>query len=1355
VTQPQQEQEDAGRWIGGRYVIEELLGRGGMANVYRARDTRSGRVVAVKRGVARDPRKRLKRQALLQREYYTLCQLQHPRIIEVYDYGLDERGPYYVMELLDGSDLDSGGQLPWRKASALLYDVASSLSILHARGLVHRDVSTRNVRCTADGRAKLIDFGAMVSTGGVPKDVVGTPPFMAPEVLQMQTLDGRADLFSLGALGYFLLTGRHAYPARRLKDLRDAWRSRPPPPARRAPDVPQALSDLLIALLALDRNARPQTAAEVMSRLCAIAQLPIEETSAVSHAYLVTPTLVGRESALIAARKRLLSLARDDGGVMLIQGVAGSGRSRFLDACAIEAKLLGAAVLRADAGDAESGDFGVMRALGSQLLELMPQEAAQAARLSRSVLVHVLDELAGEDSSSASLSVPERSLLVRELRDFVLTLSRRQELLIVVDDFDRVDEPSQAVIAALAQKAERHPIVLAIAFDREVESTPALQLLRALTEPISLEHLTDAQSEQLLRAVFGEGANLPFIAGRIFEHAQGSPRATMELAQHLVDEGIVRYDAGRFLLPERLEQSELPRTLAASLRKRLCSISTDSHELCDVLCASDGDALSVTSLPPLTEHGDPKRVFAALDELIAARIVSCDGERYHFTQRGFLQAVSEALPSGRAALIHARIAELLGRTGGDVLRRAHHLFEAGKDSEALELVCSIDLVEQLAPLWLLERAVARAERHGLSARITHRLRMALLVKAQGVPAVECFAAHLPKVLAQLERDSGLDLYRTLGDMPSGERLSHALKLTHERFLATPAAERVHAVTEAIPELARLSSLVSAVGIWTFDLDFLEAFPSLEPLEPLSPSLHVLARFAEGACEWVRGRFHNVAEIYDELLVRLNADDRAGLQELQHARVRVGLHLLLGLLRAVTGNEEALTHADALEADRMFRVSAWRVRQLLHLSRGEIDEARRCARRADLLQVQVGGEQHAMGATFSGELMSYAIAGDLLGLKTAAARGTPNTRRYAGWQPVLGYAQARALQLEGDSEGALELLLPALVLARPLRHWTFAPLAGLHISLLVDLGRLDDALAVGRAYLEQCDRFGLQSPDQPVHIAYALALARAGCAAEAVPVIEGVLERLVRPGRAGIALGVAYEARARIALALGDTENFELFVARCAGEYRRGNNPVLHGRYARLIEDARPVVDRNSIAPLADLGSVTAIGTDTEYATIHSRMRECADPEDRARCALTILLQHVESFTGYLYGAGEGGLQLLASLPSLGPDAGLDRWLQRWAASELGTLGPANEDPNAPRTLSSYVDREGRRFVPVPLFGAGEHGAECVAAVLLIHQDHEPAHYDRLLLSRMAAELLEHGDVTGVTLEQASTESVEG
>ena len=162
---------------------------------------------------------------MLEREYYTLVQLAHPRIIAVYDFGVDSNGPYYLMELLEGTDLQNVDRLPWRTACIALRDVASALAMLHSRGVVHRDVSMRNVHWDSE-HAKLIDFGAMTPMG-VAKDVVGTAPFAAPEAVQLQALDGRADLYSLGALAYRLLTGRHAYPARRFADLRDSWRSKP------------------------------------------------------------------------------------------------------------------------------------------------------------------------------------------------------------------------------------------------------------------------------------------------------------------------------------------------------------------------------------------------------------------------------------------------------------------------------------------------------------------------------------------------------------------------------------------------------------------------------------------------------------------------------------------------------------------------------------------------------------------------------------------------------------------------------------------------------------------------------------------------------------------------------------------------------------------------------------------------------------------------------------------------------------------------------------------------------------------------------------------------------------------------
>src|SRR5262249_5755425 len=151
-------------------------------------------------------------------------------VIEVYDYGLDAAGPYYTMELLDGGDLREQSPLPWQRACALVYDVCSSLALLHSRRLMHRDISPRNIRCTRDGKAKLIDFGAMAAMGPN-QQLVGTPAFIAPEAFHFSMLDARTDLFSLGATLYYALTGRVPYPARSLADVVAAWAVKPLPPS--------------------------------------------------------------------------------------------------------------------------------------------------------------------------------------------------------------------------------------------------------------------------------------------------------------------------------------------------------------------------------------------------------------------------------------------------------------------------------------------------------------------------------------------------------------------------------------------------------------------------------------------------------------------------------------------------------------------------------------------------------------------------------------------------------------------------------------------------------------------------------------------------------------------------------------------------------------------------------------------------------------------------------------------------------------------------------------------------------------------------------------------------------------------
>ncbi len=146
--------------------------------VHKARDRATGKLVALKRLRALDGNERAsKTRTLFEREFHVLSQLAHPRVVRVHDYGVDAVGPYYTMELLDGGDLHGQAPVTWRRACSLVRDACSVLALLHSRRLIHRDLSPRNLRCTEDGKAKLLDFGAMIPMGPV-KQVVGTPPIL-------------------------------------------------------------------------------------------------------------------------------------------------------------------------------------------------------------------------------------------------------------------------------------------------------------------------------------------------------------------------------------------------------------------------------------------------------------------------------------------------------------------------------------------------------------------------------------------------------------------------------------------------------------------------------------------------------------------------------------------------------------------------------------------------------------------------------------------------------------------------------------------------------------------------------------------------------------------------------------------------------------------------------------------------------------------------------------------------------------------------------------------------------------------------------------------------------------------------
>jgi serine/threonine protein kinase/tetratricopeptide (TPR) repeat protein len=270
----------AGRTLG-HYRVVEQIGAGGMGVVYRAHDDSLDRDVAVKvlpEGVAGDP-DRLSR---FEREARAVAQLEHPNILAIHDFGTDDGTAYAVMELLEGQSLReviAEGGLPAAKAVEYAHAMADGLAAAHAKGIIHRDLKPENVFLTGDGRIKILDFGlarvvvpvedeaetATISPARTAAGtVLGTVGYMSPEQAEGHPVDGRSDLFSLGAVLYEMLTGRQPFSAdTAAAALAALLRDDPPPPAGVDPTIVRIVD----RCLQKDPARRFQSAAELGSAL--------------------------------------------------------------------------------------------------------------------------------------------------------------------------------------------------------------------------------------------------------------------------------------------------------------------------------------------------------------------------------------------------------------------------------------------------------------------------------------------------------------------------------------------------------------------------------------------------------------------------------------------------------------------------------------------------------------------------------------------------------------------------------------------------------------------------------------------------------------------------------------------------------------------------------------------------------------------------------------------------------------------------------------------------------------------------------------------------------------------------------
>jgi anti-anti-sigma regulatory factor len=1347
--------------IGARYRVLAQLGRGGSAYVYQVREIATGRELALKRLRHDVSAARLATLTKhLEREFYALAQLRHPRVIEVYDYGVSDGLPYYTMELLDGGDLRASAPLPWRRACELMYDIASSLALLHSRRFVHRDVTPSNIRCTRDGRAKLIDFGAMVPMG-TGATVIGTPAYVAPEVQQRGVLDASTDLFSLGATLYFTVTGRTPFASADLAGMAAAWATTPLAPSQHVPEIPPAFDALVLSLLSIEPAERPRSAFEVMQRLAALAGLPVSESGNVSQGYLFAPHVVGREMALRSVRNHQQRALNDAGSALWIEGESGVGRSRLLELCTLEAQTTGATVLRLAATDGATMFAGAAH-LAHTLLAALPDVARAALPVSaelHALLTPTTLESGAAPASRPTLAEAARPALQDALTRWLLALSVEHPIVFAIDDVQRLDEATLAWLAALAHAAPHSRLLLIVTAESEAarESSAALSILKRHSTVSCVLPLTRGESDAMFASIFGAVPNLGLLSERIFTLAAGNPRRSLALAQYLVDQGHVVYAAGAWSLPDALPLETLPVASEALFGARLARLGRLARTLAESQALSAVAALGSEDYRVLAPYAEARSLDDALTELIAHEIVHGDGVHYTLAHGGYATALLAQLEPIALAQRHEALARLAEHRGRHASVIAYHRLNAGQEERALDLLAGatetnishLRELDHASVRTMLERALVVTQGLGRPKRERFEL-MRHLITLSVFGDAEIYGRAAPAFRAQLEADAGLLAYWARSEVSDpAERMSAALAEAQVHYAATPAHDRVYRVDEALRWLAMHVATSIGIGMRALDLALLSSLPALlEPFVSLSPLLAAIWENAEASCDAVvRSRSERAVARWQRVHERLEGIEG----DPRILTIRNAVAYGIAEVTATLGlSSQALQRSALLDREPLQRVNAMRVRRIVCLQHGDWAGAERAREQAELMGLQASGRQ-LFEAPLRTELDAHWLARDLAGVKQTADRIGRLVPIYPGWRIHHRLAQGYFDALCGDSASALIAFDDCVALSQPSAHdpdrkceaWLRASAAAL--SMLLELGRFEEARARGEAVLAESRSLEISAASHRVARELALAEAKTGHAARAIERIEGVIADQNQRGVSGLQLGASYEARARVAIALNNAADAARYAALAASEFRHGAGGALSSPYGRLLQEARRAgVDLPAHAVEFSASALASLPSDP-HAQAVVRWLGDAQGDARARLALELLCKHARSAGGYLYVSRGPNAELtrVAASSASPPSEALTRFVSAYWQQQLEEAAMSavlTELPWAHETYQAraWNDPQGERYEALELYSPRCQPPHVGLAILRCGDRASQTQWPTALLSALALQLRDAG-----------------
>jgi len=675
----------------GRYKVIRSLGEGGKKRVYLAHDELLDRDVAF--GLIKTDGFDTTSNERVAREAQAMGRLGvHPNIVAVLDLGKDDDGtPYMVTELMGGGDVEGvledaeENRLPLEQIIEMGKAICDGLEFAHSREIIHRDLKPGNVWLTEEGIAKIGDFGLAVMTdrSRLTREgmMVGTVSYMPPEQASGGLITPKADLYSLGAMLYEMVTGRPPFVGDDDIGVIGQHINTPPvAPTWHNSACPRPLEALLMRLLAKDPSERPDSAQDVFNALDTIdltAHGKTVELAANSLESLAGGVFVGRQAEMDQLKAALEDVLGGRGRLVTLMGEPGIGKTRTSEELATYAGLRGGQVLwgRCYETGGQPPYWPWVQAIRGYVREAEPDELRRQLGSSASVVSEVITDVRDrlpEVQTAAPIDDPDsaRFRLFDGITGFLKSASQAQPLVLVLDDLHWSDRPTLSLLEFVAREIGQSRLMIIGTYrDMELNRRHPLSVTlgdlnrERLYERVLLRGLTEQDIGRFIEIAAGSSPPVE-LSATVHRHTEGNPLFVTEVVRDLVQSGELN---DRSASGSSVWSVRIPEGVREVIGRRLDRLSERANEVL-MIAAVVGRDFTLDAIKSLLDDTSEGQLLDVLDEALDARIIEELSDavgHYQFTHALMQETLTGELSITRRVRLHARVAEKLEQLYGD------------------------------------------------------------------------------------------------------------------------------------------------------------------------------------------------------------------------------------------------------------------------------------------------------------------------------------------------------------------------------------------------------------------------------------------------------------------------------------------------------------------------------------------------------------------------------------------------------------------------------------------------------------------------------------------------------------------